>query len=95
MEAYLLRQRCPRRAFAHLAAGELLPGAQPALAAATEASLALLVASEGGQDGEGQLEAVCEQPLFAAVRAVAALPAGAPGEQVRACVAAAWQRLYL
>ncbi len=79
----MIRQRRPR-ALARVAAGAFLPGAQPALAAVTDAAVALLVASEGQQDGEGQLEVVCEQQVFATVRAVAALPACASGEQVRA-----------
>ena len=90
--AFVVRRSCPGRAFARLCAGGFLPGARPALVAATDATVALLVASEGAQDGEGQLEVVCEQPVFAAVRAVAPLPAGAPGEQVCA-VALCWARL--
>lgn len=83
-QAYLSRVRAPGRAVAGAVAGAFLPGAQPALAATTATTVALLVASEGAQDGEGQAEVVCEQPVFAAVRAAAALPAGAAGEQVRA-----------
>lgn len=84
--AFVARRSCPGRAFARLCGGAFLPGALPALAAATDAAVVLLVASESAQDGEGQLEVVCEQPVFAAVRAVAPLPAAAPGEQV--CVVA-------
>ena len=82
-QAFVSRVRAPSRSWTRAVAGAFLAGA-PALAATTDTTVALLVAAEGAQDGEGQAEVVCEQPVFAAVRAAAALPAGAAGEQVRA-----------
>lgn len=81
MAAYLARTVCRSRAYGHVAAGRFLPGGAPAAVAATDTTLQLLVASAGVQEGEGQLEVVCEQPLFASARAVAAVPGE---EQVRA-----------
>lgn len=82
MAAYLARTVCRSRAYACVAAGRLLPGGTPAAAACTDTALHLLVASAGAQEGEGQLETVCEQALFAGARALAVVPA-LDGEQVR------------
>lgn len=82
MTAYLARTVCRSRAYAWVAAGRLLPGGAPAAAACTDTALHLLVASAGAQEGEGQLEVICEQALFAGARALAVVPA--PNvEQVR------------
>lgn len=82
MAAYLARLRCRSRAPTALAAGALLPDGGAAVAAATDCTLQLLAASEGGQDGEGALELLCEQPVFASIRALAVVPGGA-SQQVR------------
>ena len=79
----LARTVCRSRAYSHVAAGVFLPGGLPAIAASTDNTLHLLVAAEGSQDGEGCLEVVCDLPLFATARALAALPAASPDEEVR------------
>ena len=85
--AYLARWACPPRAYAACAAGALLPGRVFALAAVTDDALHILVASAGSQSGEGALEVICAQPLFATPHAVAVLPAAGGGggseQQVR------------
>lgn len=77
MPSLLARQIVRPRAFVCAAAGSLLGDGKPAIAAATDTSLQLLVASIGIGDGEGQLEVVSEQHLFATVRALAVVPGGA------------------
>lgn len=76
MAAYLARPVCRPRAYALLVAGAFLPGGHAAVAAVTDGTLQLLLASEGPQEGEGQLDVVSEQPLFATARALARLPSG-------------------
>lgn len=93
MAAFLARTVCSSQSFNHVASGAFLPGGLPAIFAATGSTLQLLVASEAHQEGEGQLEVACEQSVFAAVRAVAAIPhaayddaAASSGQQVRPLV---------
>ena len=74
---YLAISRCKTRAYGSIASGRFLPGGLPGLVATTEDGICLLVASEGHQDGEGSLEIVCEQPLYAAARSLARIPAAA------------------
>lgn len=89
MSAFLARTACRSRAYCHVEAGAFLPGAHPAVVAATDVTLQLLIAQEGPQDGEGQLEVVCEQPLFATVRGLARLPTAAGfGQQASRRIAA-------
>jgi hypothetical protein len=90
MAAFMAHTVCGSRSYAQVATGSFLPGGLAAIAAATGCNLHLLAASEGSQEGEGQLEVVCEQPVFAAVRAVAAIlpplrghAAATLGQQVR------------
>jgi hypothetical protein len=63
--------------------GRFLNGGGAAIAACTDTTIHLLVAQEGSLDGEGQLDVVCEQPLFATSRTVARLPGTVADEQVR------------
>ncbi|PSC70412.1 Kelch motif containing isoform B [Micractinium conductrix] len=58
--------------------------------AVTDDALHILVASAGSQSGEGALEVICAQPLFATPHAVAVLPAAGGGggsEQQQDCLA--------
>lgn len=85
MPSLLARPIVRSRAFTCAAAGLLLGGGNPAVAAASDTVLQLLVGSAGPGDGEGQLEVICEQQLFATVRALAVVPGGGLGSagQVR------------
>lgn len=76
MPSMLARPIIKPRAFACAAAGSLLGGSCAAIAVAGDTSLQLLAVSAGPGGGEGQLTVVCEQPLFAAVRALAVVPGG-------------------